>query len=327
MEDGRGTCGSKAEVSVLDFSKPEPTAILFLWSWCFPNPGEFRRWIQDMLKELRKTAGKTLSKEPRETSSRVLSKTESTNPETSSQVWKSDNQSQRSCGKLQHCAHDHVMHDRSCGKLQQDNAQGVVPWQFWSGPRETASKAPCPRQHDQKVQGVARNCKKKDWKSNCRRSELVHHNLQVTVSGYVEKVFKNLRRKLNRTEEWRDVWRPEDQRIDLGTDVMSTTKKSAIHLGLEHDENFWPHARTTNFEGIKTLFDISLRLVAENSFEILNLSTMMYDFSPWLRMTLCHDQAIKWTKVNVHVYSDPVLVYGKSTSTFRSKHQVERTDS
>ena len=64
-------------------------------------------------------------------------------PETYSQVWKGDNQSQRSCGKLQHCAHDHVMHQRSCGKLQhcahdhvmhqrscgkllQDNAQGAV---------------------------------------------------------------------------------------------------------------------------------------------------------------------------------------------------------
>ena len=33
---------------------------------------------------------------------------------------------------------------------------------------------------------------------------------------------------------------------------------------------------------------------------------MIYDFSPWMRSTLCHDQVIKWTKAKVHVYSDSV---------------------
>ena len=36
-------------------------------------------------------------------------------------------------------------------------------------------------------------------------STLDHHILQVTDYGYVEKVFMNLRRKWNRTGEWRDV--------------------------------------------------------------------------------------------------------------------------
>ena len=55
------------------------------------------------------------------------------------------------------------------------------------------------------------------------------------------------------------------------------------------------------------MFDISLRLIAENAFEILNSSTMIYDLSPWMRMTLCHDQAIKWATAKAHVYSDSVL--------------------
>ena len=48
-----------------------------------------------------------------------------------------------------------------------------------------------------------------------------------------------------------------------------------------------------------------------NAFEILNLSTMMYDFSPWMRTTLCLDQAIKWAKAKAHVYSDSVLCMGR----------------
>ena len=69
--------------------------------------------------------------------------------------------------------------------------------------------------------------------------------------------------------------------------------------------------RNTNFEEIKMLFDITLRLIVENSFEIMNSSPMIQDFSPWMRSTLCHDQAIKWTKAKVNVYSDSVLCLGK----------------
>ena len=116
--------------------------------------------------------------------------------------------------------------------------------------------------------------------------------------------------------------------FDLKTSVliwglfMSTTMKSAIHLGREYDQILIA-CQTTNVGGINTLFDISLRLIAENLLEILNLSTMMYDFSPWMRMTRCHDQAIKRAKAKVHVYSYSVLCLGRT----RSKHQVKRTNS
>ena len=90
------------------------------------------------------TACITASKEPLETARQNIVLNRFQNPETYPQVWKGDNQSQRSCGTLQHCVRDHVTHDgrscgklqhgdldhdmleRSCGKLQQDNAQGAV---------------------------------------------------------------------------------------------------------------------------------------------------------------------------------------------------------
>ena len=89
------------------------------------------------------------------------------NSKTYSQVWKGDNQSQRSCGKLQHCAHDHVTHDgRSCGDLQQDNAQGAVP-DSSQGPRETAGRTQA-KATWLKVRSVSGNCNER-LKSNCRR--------------------------------------------------------------------------------------------------------------------------------------------------------------
>ena len=38
---------------------------------------------------------------------------------------------------------------------------------------------------------------------------------------------------------------------------------------------------------------------------------MTYDFSLWMRSTLCHDRVIKWVKEKVHVYSESVLCLGK----------------
>ena len=118
-----------------------------------------------------------------------------------------------------------------------------------------------------------------------------------------------LLRKLNRTED--------DEIFDLKTNMLisglffvATTMKSAIHLGREYDQIFIA-CQNHNFGGIKTLFDISLMLISENSFEHLNLSTMMYDFSPWMRLTLCHDQVIRGAKAKVHVYSDSVSCLGK----------------
>ena len=95
--------------------------------------------------------------------------------------------------------------------------------------------------------------------------------------------------------------------FDLRTNVliwglfMSTTMKSAVRLGREYQQKLIAR-RNTNLEEIKTLFDITLRLIVEKSFEILN------------RSTLCHDQAIKWAKAKVHAYSDSVLCLGKMQS-------------
>ena len=109
-------------------------------------------------------------------------------------------------------------------------------------------------------------------------------------------------------------------------DFMSTTMKSAVHVGREYQQNLIA-CRNTNFEEIKTLFDITLKLIVENSFETLNLSSMIHNFSPWMRSTLCHDQVVKWSKAKVHVYSDSVLclgnMYERTEANARWKDQLQ----
>ena len=149
------------------------------------------------------------------------------NPEKYSQVWKGDNQSQKSCGKLQHCAHDRVMHERSCGKLQHCAHDHVVHVRVTGNCWQDTVQGNMPES--------SRGCGKLHRKIDIQLQtiRLDHHNMQVTAYGYLEKVFVNLRRQLNRTED--------DEMFDLKTNVlisglfMSTTMKSAVHLGLEDD--------------------------------------------------------------------------------------------
>ena len=171
------------------------------------------------------------------------------NPETCSQVWTGDNQSQRSCGEQKRCTAQVVMLDssRNCWKLQRDYVQGNMP----------------------KSSGRCRKLQR-GIEIQLQTTRLDHHNLQATDYMYVEKVFTNLRHKLNRSEN--------DEMFDLRTNVliwglfMSTTMKSAVNFGREYHQILIA-CRNKNFEDIKTLFDTSLRLIEENSYEILHLST------------------------------------------------------
>ena len=66
--------------------------------------------------------------------------------------------------------------------------------------------------------------------------------------------------------------------------------------------------------------------IDRGTFEIMNVSKMMYTFSLWMRSTPCHDQAIKHAKAKVHVYSVSALCLGKmhdhSESSEKWKSQI-----
>ena len=81
--------------------------------------------------------------------------------------------------------------------------------------------------------------------------------------------------------------------------------KAAVHLGQMFNEHLLT-CRNTNFEELKTMFGINQRLVWDQDFEILNVSTIGWEFTPWMRFTWLHDK-VKWTEAKVHVYSDSVL--------------------
>ena len=107
------------------------------------------------------------------------------------------------------------------------------------------------------VPGVAGNCSK-EWKSNLKSpgwtTIILNSQIMITLR-------KSSRISVSRSEN--------DEIFDL------KTKKLIWGLYVDNDEIG------------------SSGLIVENSFEILNLSAMICDISPWMRATLGHDQVIK----------------------------------
>ena len=130
------------------------------------------------------------------------------------------------------------------------------------------------------------------------RTRINNHNVQISDYRYVDSLWER-ETEIESSSGQSNVG-SKSQRIDL--EAMSTTMKSAVRVGLQYQENLVAY-KNTNFEELKTLFEKTLRLIVEQSSEILSVSTMIFMFSPWMRTTLCHDQDIKWAKAKVHVYS------------------------
>ena len=91
--------------------------------------------------------------------------------------------------------------------------------------------------------------------------------------------------------------------------------KAAIHLGEDHNENFVTY-RNTNFDALKTLFDITQKLILKQKHEILNVSTIEWQFTPVL-----HYKVLKWANAKVHVYLDSVLCLGRMHGHLQAKEK------
>ena len=90
---------------------------------------------------------------------------------------------------------------------------------------------------------------------------------------------------------------------------MSSSMKAAIHLGPIFLANLEVY-KNKNFENIASLFNITHKLIMELSEEILNVKWLESSSPSWTRSVLSHDQALKWAKAKVFVYSDSVLCLG-----------------
>ena len=93
---------------------------------------------------------------------------------------------------------------------------------------------------------------------------------------------------------------------------MSSTLQASFFMGKNYSENLHSVKNTGKDLTMKQMFDISEKLIAEQSDEIYGVNTSNYGDSSWKHLSLIDDEeVISQADAKVYVFSDSVLCLGK----------------
>ena len=93
---------------------------------------------------------------------------------------------------------------------------------------------------------------------------------------------------------------------------MSSTLEASVFMGKNYSENLHSIKNTGNNLTLKQMFDISEKLIIEQSGEIFGVFQINSEDSPWKQLSLVNDEEIiSLSHAKVYVFSDSVLCLGK----------------
>ena len=87
-----------------------------------------------------------------------------------------------------------------------------------------------------------------------------------------------------------------------------------MYLGQDY-QDILRTTKNTDFEQVKTLFDISQNLAQYHKSDIFGITTIEWNTIPRMRTPSLHGRAIKLSKTKVHVYNDSVPFSWKDSRT------------
>ena len=120
---------------------------------------------------------------------------------------------------------------------------------------------------------------------------------------------------------------PEKMYISIWTLFVASSMKAALHMDPSYAKNL--EVFKNSELNIESLFNTTSMMIGGNS-EIKNVSSIDAASPLWEKSTLLIDQAMKWAKTRVYVYSDSVLCFGKMhdpedvTKKWEDKCQLRR---
>ena len=93
---------------------------------------------------------------------------------------------------------------------------------------------------------------------------------------------------------------------------MSSTVEASVFMGKNYSENLHSIKNTGNNLTMKQMFDISEKLIIEQSGEIYGVTPINWEDSSWKQLSLVSDEeVISLSHATVYVFSDSVLCLGK----------------
>ena len=135
-------------------------------------------------------------------------------------------------------------------------------------------------------------------------------NLSLKSRSFLNGVNDRLRKMLNRFPE--DPMQNIDKRSVIYRIFMSSTVEASVFMGKNYSDNL--HSIKHRVENLteKQMFDISEKLITEQSGEIFGVTPINWEDSSWKQLSLVSDEeVISLSHAKVYVFSDSVVCLGK----------------
>ena len=88
---------------------------------------------------------------------------------------------------------------------------------------------------------------------------------------------------------------------------MSSTVEASVFMGKNYSDNLHSIENTGENLTLKKMFEISEKLILEQSDEIFGVWQISWESSPWKQLSLVNDEeVISLSHAKVHVFSDSV---------------------
>ena len=89
---------------------------------------------------------------------------------------------------------------------------------------------------------------------------------------------------------------------------MSSTVEASVFMGKNYSDNLHSVRNTGKDLTLKQMFEMSEKLIVEQSDEIFGVSQISWESSPWKQFSLVNDEeVISLSHAKVYVFSDSVL--------------------
>ena len=133
--------------------------------------------------------------------------------------------------------------------------------------------------------------------------------LSLGSRSFLHRVNDQVRKRQKQSSK--DATKDSDKHSVIWRMFMSSTLQASVFMGKNYSDN-WHSIKNTEDLTMKQMFDISEKLISEQSDEIYGVKTINWEDSSWKYLSLIGDeQVISLLHTKVYVFSDSVLCLGK----------------
>ena len=139
--------------------------------------------------------------------------------------------------------------------------------------------------------------------------------------SFLHRVNDQVRKRQNQSSN--DATQDSDKHSLRWEIFMSSTSQASLFMEKNYSDNLHSVKNTEDLT-MKQMFDISGKLISEQSDEIYGVNTINWEDSSWKHLPLVGDEeVIILSHTKVHVFSDSVLCFGRMNENPQSNYAWE----